>query len=75
MLNLFDKIIVVTTPEIIRLSRIAKRDVATEDEIKIRIQNQMPEEEKAKKADFLIVNDDEQLVIPQVLRIHQILTQ
>jgi hypothetical protein len=34
----------------------------------------MPEEEKVLKADFNIVNNSLTLVIPQVLRIHELLT-
>jgi dephospho-CoA kinase len=68
---LFDKIIFVSAPENIRIARIIKRDATSEEEIKVRIQNQMEEKDKLKKADFVIINDDEQLVIPQVLKIHQ----
>jgi len=30
----------------------------------------LPEEEKLKRADYIIVNDDTHLVIPQVLKLH-----
>jgi dephospho-CoA kinase len=70
--DLFDKIIVVTAPENIRIDRVMKRDKIKEEEIIKRIQNQMPEADKTAKADFLIVNDNGQLVIPQVLKIHQL---
>ncbi|MCY7408724.1 MAG: dephospho-CoA kinase [Chitinophagales bacterium] len=69
-----DKVIVVTAPEKIRIERIIKRDGITADEVQARLQNQMPEREKIAKADFIIVNDNEQLLIPQVLQIHEALT-
>ncbi len=31
----------------------------------------MPEEEKLHLCDFIIVNDEEQMVIPQVLALHE----
>jgi dephospho-CoA kinase len=34
--------------------------------------NQLPEEEKLKQADFVIRNDETQLVIPQVLALHEV---
>jgi dephospho-CoA kinase len=30
----------------------------------------MPEEEKLKRADFILINDEKQLLIPQVLELH-----
>ncbi len=71
--DLFDKIIVVTSPENIRISRVMKRDNITEADVKKRMKNQMKEKDKIKKADFVIVNNDIDLVIPQVLKIHKAL--
>jgi len=39
-----------------------------------RIDKQMSDEEKEKLASFIIVNDETRLVIPQVLALHQQLT-
>ncbi len=69
-----DKIIVVTCPEPIRIARVVQRDNTSEEEVIRRIQNQMPEIEKTKLADFLIVNDNLQALIPQVLDIYKKLT-
>ncbi len=67
-----DKIIVVTAPLNLRIARIQVRDPQrSEEEIIGIINKQMPEEEKVKKADFVIYNDEKQMLIPQVLRIHQ----
>jgi dephospho-CoA kinase len=41
-----------------------------EDVVKI-IRNQMTEEEKITNADFVIRNDETELVIPQVLNLHE----
>ena len=70
--NLLDKIIVVTAPERLRIQRVLKRDKSRreEDVVKI-IHNQMDEEEKIKRADFIIRNDETVLVVPQVLKLHE----
>lgn len=65
------KMIVVSAPEDIRMKRVRGRDLQrTEEDIKIIMKNQWPEEEKVKRADFVIYNDDRRLVIPQVLHLH-----
>jgi len=69
-----DKIIVVAAPENLRVQRVINRDKnkfrTKEDVIKI-IRSQMNEEEKIKRADFIITNDETELVIPQVLKLHE----
>lgn len=69
----YDLIIAVLAPLAVRLERIIKRDKIGEDEIKARMANQMSDEEKAKRSDIVIINDGKQLLIPQVLKIDQIL--
>jgi dephospho-CoA kinase len=67
-----DKIIVVSAPEDLRIKRVIVRDHhRSEQMIRDIIKNQMPESEKLDRADFVIVNDESQLVIPQVIAIHQ----
>jgi dephospho-CoA kinase len=69
--KMLDKIIVVTAPEALRIQRVLHRDQhRTEEQVRAIMQNQLPEEEKIKKADFLIVNDDRVMVLPQVLELH-----
>ncbi len=66
----FDKVIVVTCPEITAIERVMKRDRVTEKEVRDRMRNQWPEAEKARMADYLIRNDGAELLIPQVLEVH-----
>jgi dephospho-CoA kinase len=67
-----NQIITVFAPLDLRIKRIRQRDPQrTPDEIRAIIQKQMPEEEKITRANFVIYNDDQQLVIPQVLALHQ----
>lgn len=67
-----DKVIVVHAPEALRIQRVLARDPQrTEEQVKAIIRNQMPEEEKMKQADHIVVNDETALLIPQVLELHQ----
>lgn len=64
-----DKIILVIAPEQIRLNRVAARDKVLIDKVKERIESQLSDEQKSAYSDFIIVNDNQQMVIPQVMKI------
>ena len=66
-----DKMIVVTAPEEMRIDRVMKRDGLDRGAVQDRIARQMPEAEKVAQADYIINNDGQLLLIPQVLEIHQ----
>jgi|YelNatPaOPRAMG01_1025707.scaffolds.fasta_scaffold05686_5 dephospho-CoA kinase len=63
---LMDKTIVVTAPIDERIQRIEQRDHLQREDILKRLQHQLPEKQLLKLADFLIINDHEHAVIPQV---------
>ncbi|MDQ2657959.1 MAG: dephospho-CoA kinase [Bacteroidota bacterium] len=68
-----DKIVVVSAPESVRQKRVLKRDShRTAEQFKEIVEKQLPEEEKLRRADYIILNDDVTLVIPQVLKLHQL---
>jgi len=68
-----NKIIVVSAPEALRIKRVIQRDPQrSEQQVKDIIHNQLPEAEKLKRADYVIINDETQLVIPQVLQLHSL---
>jgi dephospho-CoA kinase len=69
----YDKIIHVSCPEEITIARVMARDGLPREEILHRLNNQWADAVKSKLADFVIVNDDTTLVIPQVMDIHQTL--
>jgi len=69
--KLCDYSIIVTAPKELRMQRVIARDDISIEEAQSRDARQMPEEEKIKLADFRIKNDDSELVIPQVLALHQ----
>jgi len=67
-----DKIIVVSAPMDIRMNRVLGRDKhRSAEQIRNIMQNQMPEDDKLARADFVIINDETHLVIPQILDLHR----
>jgi dephospho-CoA kinase len=68
--TIFDKIIVVFSPDEIRLRRLLQRENMTSERIQAIMSNQISEQEKIQRADYIVYNDEKQLVIPQVLNIH-----
>jgi dephospho-CoA kinase len=69
--RLFEATILVTAPDEICIARVIKRDNVRREMVMDRIRNQWPQEEKQKLADYVIINNDKTMVIPQVLAIHQ----
>lgn len=64
-----DYIIGVYAPQHIRVKRVMDRDKTTIEEVMKRVSRQIDEEMKMKLCDFVITNNDQQLVIPQVLEL------
>ena len=70
-----DYVIGVSAPLDLRLSRVAARDNITIEDIKKRMEKQMNEEDKISLCDFVIFNDEKNMLIPQVISLHQKLTE
>ncbi len=70
-----DYVIGVYAPQHIRVKRVMERDGLAVEEIMKRISHQIDEEMKMKLCDFVISNNDQELLIPQVLGLHQKLTR
>ena len=66
-----DLIIGVYAPQHIRIKRVMDRDGVTRQDVLARIDKQIDEEIKMKLCDFVLVNDEQQLLIPQVLELHE----
>jgi dephospho-CoA kinase len=66
-----DKVLLVTAPEELRIKRVLARDPhrLREEVVKI-MATQLPEEEKKKVADVVVYNDETQLLVPQILHLH-----
>lgn len=70
-----DKIIGVYAPQPLRILRVMKRDNVTREDVLARMHKQIDESIKMRLCDYVIQNDEQQLVIPQVLALHQQLLQ
>jgi dephospho-CoA kinase len=66
-----DLVIGVQSPLPVRIQRVMQRDNITEEAVTARMQKQMNEEEKMSRCDFVVVNDEKELLIPQVVALHQ----
>lgn len=67
----FDKMVLVTAPKSLKIQRIKQRDQASEEEILARMNAQWSDEKKAPLADFIINNDEQQMLLPQIYEMIQ----
>lgn len=67
--DLFDVVITVTAPREVRIRRVMHRDQSSEEQVVSRMNNQMDDNEKIKKSDFVIDNTDLEETRKQVLQI------
>jgi dephospho-CoA kinase len=71
---LFDRFITVTAPIELRINRVIKRKGMKMETIRSIMCNQLPEEEKIKRAHYVLINDETILLFPQILKLHHTLT-
>ena len=64
-----DKVLAVWAPEPLRIRRAMERDNAAEVQVRARMAAQDSDEEKRRKADFVVVNDGDAPLAPQIDRI------
>ena len=65
--SLMDKIILVDAPEVLRLQRVMERDNTTADMVQQRMKAQFPVSQLRICSDYVIHNDNKQLLISQIL--------
>ncbi|MDR1553811.1 MAG: dephospho-CoA kinase [Prevotellaceae bacterium] len=65
------KIIVVHAPQDLRITRVMERDKQTHQQVIKRMENQMSDEERNARADFIVDNYMNIPVLPQILKIHK----
>lgn len=58
MEDLFDYVVLISADEEVRINRIIERENVTEEEIRERMENQLPEKTKRELADFVFDNND-----------------
>jgi dephospho-CoA kinase len=73
--GMLDYIIGVSCPKELRVKRIMARDGISREAVLNRMKNQIDETIKMRLCDFVVYNDESQLLIPQVLELHKKLLQ
>lgn len=71
----FDATVLVVSDLDMRIERVMERDKVTKEQVLARIAHQLKDNEKIKLAQFVIHNNNTQLIIPQVLKILEQLQQ
>jgi dephospho-CoA kinase len=66
-----DYVIGVSSPKLLRIQRIMQRDNMPEEMIFLKMSKQMKDDEKMQLCDFILINDEKQLLLPQVLALHK----
>ena len=57
---LMDKVVLMTASEEVRIARVVKRDGISPEQVRARMMHQLPEDEKIKRAHYVIHSDDHQ---------------
>jgi len=65
-----DQTVLVYAPEDLRIGRVMKRDGVNREDVLKRIGHQLSEEELMEKADHVLMNDGTQMLLPQVIELH-----
>ena len=70
-----DYVIGVSAPSHLRIKRAMDRDQISREQVLSRADRQISEEIKMRLCDFVIQNNEQELVIPQVLKLHKLLLE
>lgn len=66
-----DYVIGVTAPAPLRIQRTMQRDGITREEVMARMNKQMDETIKMKLCDFVLVNNEQEMLLPRVIQLHE----
>ncbi len=66
-----DYVIGVYAPTPLRIQRVMQRDKTNREAVIARMSNQLEEEKKMQRCNFVVNNDELQLLLPQVLALHE----
>lgn len=69
--KLCDYTILISSPEESRIQRVMNRDHVSKEEVLLRMKRQMSDEQKLKLANYHLLNDEQNLLIPQILELHE----
>ena len=66
-----DYVIGVTAPAPLRILRTMQRDGISREEVIARMNKQMDDSVKMKLCDFVLINDEQEMLLPQIIELHQ----
>jgi len=69
--KMMDFTLLITAPEVMRIERVIQRDGIDTNKITERMEKQWPDSEKRKLASFELVNDNKNLILPQIIKIDE----
>jgi dephospho-CoA kinase len=61
----------ISAPENIRIARVMQRNGSTEEQIRQRMSQQCSDEQRNARADYVIINDNREALLPQITAIHE----
>ena len=67
------KVIGVTAPLSLRIHRVMQRDSVSKEQVEARMQHQISDTIKMRLCDYVIQNNNQQMLIPQVLELDQVI--
>jgi len=70
-----DMVVTVSASEETRIERTMERDSVSRDQVLHRIGSQMSEDERCRRSDYIISNDSENELLPQLQNLHKILSE
>lgn len=70
-----DVMVGVFAPQALRIQRVMARDGVSRQEVLTRIGRQIDDDIKRRLCDYVLVNDEQQMLLPQVLALHETLLQ
>ncbi len=68
--RLLDSVVLVKANRELRIRRVMERDAISREDVIARMKNQMDDKEKEKLADFVINNEEDSMILPQIVDLH-----
>lgn len=66
-----DYVMMVSSPDDLRIQRVVERDQISRLEVEKRMASQLPQHEVRKHCNSELINDEKQLLIPQIIELHE----
>jgi dephospho-CoA kinase len=69
--RLMDRIVTIITPMEERIARLVRGNKLSREQILERIKNQIDDESRIKRSDFVIFNSENDMIIPAIIEVHE----